>query len=97
MQIVLKTACDLKLRIGHINNFVRMSGAKGINMGWNGTAVMLLKDRRPMVKKKQDPVSTIKKDWFGQLFVILVWSFLEKSITYGCDYYGEVNNHFRVY
>ena len=56
MRIVLKTARDLKLRIGYINTFksyVRMSGAKDINMGGNGTAVMSLKDRRLMVKKEK--------------------------------------------
>ena len=27
----------------------------------------------------------------------LVWSRLEKVITYGCDRYGAVDNHFPVY
>ena len=34
------------------------------------------------------------KDWFGQLFLI---PGLEKCITYGCDQFGVVNNHFPVY
>ena len=27
----------------------------------------------------------------------LVWSGLEKGITYECDHYGAVNNHFPVF
>ena len=65
MRIVFKTARDLKLRIGYINNFksfVRMSGVKGINMGWNGTAVMSLKDRCLMVKKENRAESCVGKN-----------------------------------
>ena len=47
--------------------------------------------------KKQDPVSNMQKTGLTNHSFFLIWSGLEKGITYGCDLYGEVNNHFPVY
>ena len=46
--------------------------------------------------KKQDPVSTIQRTGLANYSSFLVWSVLEKGITYGCDHFWEVNNHFPV-
>ena len=47
--------------------------------------------------EEQDPVSTMQKTWLADYSSFLVWSDLEKGITYGCDHYGAVSNHFPVY
>ena len=43
------------------------------------------------------PSVNYAKDWRNQHSSFLVFSRLEKSITYGCDHCGAVDNHFPVY
>ena len=46
---------------------------------------------------EQDPVSNYAILVWQIFPSILVWSVLEKGITYGCDHYRAVNSHFPVY
>ena len=49
------------------------------------------------VKVQTRPRVNYAKDSLNQHSSVLVFSRLEKSITYGCDHYGAGNNHFPVY